>query len=375
MPFPGIVNVQPAPGVAGDFCDVNPRFTVPTGAGALVAGANGVTIGAFCWADPTFTFVSSSGGGPVTGFVGRAGLRADIVTFLADSGMVIQSGQEVTVYNGGDFWVKNSGSSATVVGQKAYANSQGGLATFAATGTPPAAASVTGTVAQNVGTATIIANSFTASISGTTMTVSAVAAGGIVAGQFLTGTGIDPATSVVSQLSGTTGGVGTYQVSISQTVTSTTIGTSGAALNLTALTTGYFTAGAVLSGTGVTTGQTILAQINGTAGGVGLYQISIAQTNTSQTVTDNTYSTMNVTAVGSGTLGLGDTISGAGVTAGSYINAFITGTGGTGTYQVTNKQTVGSTTITVAAGVETRWYAMSVAAPGELVRISDHPLG
>lgn len=62
--------------------------------------------------------------------------------------------------------------------------------------------------------------SFTASISGTTLTVTAVASGTIATGHvILGGSGIVPGTSIVEPLSGT-GGTGTYRVSISQTVAS-----------------------------------------------------------------------------------------------------------------------------------------------------------
>lgn len=60
--------------------------------------------------------------------------------------------------------------------------------------------------------------------------------------------------------------------------------------------------------------------------------------------------TMTVTAVASGTLAVGQVISGTGVTAGTTITVFGTGTGGTGTYTVSAAQTVASTTIT-ASGV------------------------
>lgn len=63
---------------------------------------------------------------------------------------------------------------------------------------------------------------YTASISGTTMTVSAIAVGGIQVGQFLTGTGVTAGTYVTEFLTGT-GGAGTYTVSTSQTVSSTTM--------------------------------------------------------------------------------------------------------------------------------------------------------
>jgi hypothetical protein len=56
--------------------------------------------------------------------------------------------------------------------------------------------------------------------------------------------------------------------------------------------------------------------------------------------------TMTVTAVGSGSLIVGMTLSGTGVTAGTTITALGTGTGGTGTYTVSDSQTVAATTIT-----------------------------
>ena len=55
---------------------------------------------------------------------------------------------------------------------------------------------------------------------------------------------------------------------------------------------------------------------------------------------------MNVTAVASGTIYLGMEVTGTGVTAGTRITAFGTGTGGTGTYTVNTSQEVTSTTLT-----------------------------
>jgi microcystin-dependent protein len=55
---------------------------------------------------------------------------------------------------------------------------------------------------------------------------------------------------------------------------------------------------------------------------------------------------LNVTAVGSGTLAIGQVITGTGITANTRITALGTGTGGTGTYTVNVSQLVASTTIT-----------------------------
>lgn len=68
--------------------------------------------------------------------------------------------------------------------------------------------------------------SVTASIATTTMTVTAVGSGTLYPGANLMGTGVKRGTTIVRQLTGTTGGVGTYTVSLSQTVASTTV-TSG----------------------------------------------------------------------------------------------------------------------------------------------------
>lgn len=63
----------------------------------------------------------------------------------------------------------------------------------------------------------------TAAISGTTLTVSAVASGTVVDGMLLTGTGVTAGTTVVEQLTGAVGSIGTYRVSATQTAGSTTI--------------------------------------------------------------------------------------------------------------------------------------------------------
>jgi len=67
---------------------------------------------------------------------------------------------------------------------------------------------------------------FTASISGTTMTVSAVTSGTIYVGCLITGSGVLANTTITALGTGT-GGTGTYTVSQSQTVSSTTITSDG----------------------------------------------------------------------------------------------------------------------------------------------------
>lgn len=371
--FPQTVNTVQAPAVAGDPADHNPRATVDAGPGALIAGALGVAVGLFAWADAANATVSNSGAGAPTGFVMRS-QQALITNFLQESSSTIPQGLPVTLHSAGSFWVRNAGTAASAIGQKAYANNATGAISFAATGTPPAAAVVTGSIAVNAGSASSVAlNSFTASISGTTMTVSAVGTGAVFPGQTITGTGVTNTTTVLEQLTGTTGSTGTYRVSVSQTVASTTITGSGGTLTVGGTVTGTFVPGQTITGTGISATTTILSNISGT-GGAGTYAVDVATTVASTAITASG-GTLTVSGVTSGAIALNDTISGSGVTAGTYVSKFLTGTGGTGTYLVSASQTASSTTITVAAATETKWVAMSVGAPGELVKMSTHLLG
>jgi hypothetical protein len=134
---------------------------------------------------------------------------------------------------------------------------------------------------------------FTGSITGTTLTVTVMQSGTIAVGQAIFGQGMAQNT-VITALGTGTGGVGTYTVSDSQTVASTAINS-------------------------VASPAIVTGSISGT--------------------------TLTVSAVTSGTLKIGQTIEGSGVTDGTIITAFGTGSGGAGTYTVSASQTVSSTTI------------------------------
>lgn len=313
-PFQTQVGTFPALGVRGDFASQNPYGTFDAGPGALVAGSpNGVQVGYFAWvyppADPdgTNSVAQNFGAGPVAGMVGPRALQGLITDYLAGAGMTIKPGFMVTLCTWGDFLVDNDGSAMAVPGMKAYANFATGKVRFGATGSPAQAASVTASVAAGAG-------SVTGSISGDLLTVTAVGSGNLRVGATLSGTGVASGTKITSQVSGTTGGVGTYRVSIpEQNVASTTITAA--------------------------------------------------------------YGVMTVTAVGSGALGVGQVLSGSGVVAGTNITALLSGTGGTGTYIVNDATVVSSTTITAVGDVETKWYATSSGLAGELVKISSIPPG
>jgi len=127
-------------------------------------------------------------------------------------------------------------------------------------------------------------SSFTGAISGTTLTASSVT-GTIGLSQFITGTGVVPTTQILEQLTGTTGGAGTYKLNISQTVTSTTI---------TTIASGVLYIGAVITGTGISAGTAITALGTGT-GGAGTYTVDTVPSSTQLVTTTTVSSSVSVT--------------------------------------------------------------------------------
>jgi len=140
---------------------------------------------------------------------------------------------------------------------------------------------------------TVTAAVFTGVVSGTTLTVTAVNSGTLAVGQHFFAVGALQE-SVITALGTGTGGTGTYTLNLSQTIASSQMYTSSA-------------------------GAVITASMSGT--------------------------TMTVTAVASGTLFVGQTIQGAGITVQTIITALGTGSGGVGTYTINNSQTITSITM------------------------------
>jgi hypothetical protein len=136
--------------------------------------------------------------------------------------------------------------------------------------------------------------------------------------------------------------------SIAAATASVTGSIAGNVLTVSAVASGVLVPGAILSGTGVTAGTAITSQLSGTAGGVGTYAVSIAQVVASETIAAS-YGTLTVTAVASGTLSVGQTLSGSGVTAATRIMGLGTGQGLAGTYFVQTSQTAASGTVTASA--------------------------
>lgn len=129
------------------------------------------------------------------------------------------------------------------------------------------------------------------------------------------------------------------------TATSVTGSIAGCTLTVSAVTSGALVVGGVLSGTGISTGTAITGQLTGTTGGIGTYTVSISQTALSTAITQS-YGLMTVVTVSSGTLAVGQVISGATIAVGTTITALGTGTGGAGTYITSGgAQTVSATTV------------------------------
>ena len=116
---------------------------------------------------------------------------------------------------------------------------------------------------------------------------------------------------------------------------------SNLTVNVTALT-GTLAAGQMLSATGLSPGLQVIAlgtSTGGTGTAFATYQDAVVMTAAIATTV------LTVSAVASGTLAVGQTVDGTGVTAGTYITALGTGTGGAGTYTLSASQTVTSTTL------------------------------
>ena len=101
--------------------------------------------------------------------------------------------------------------------------------------------------------------------------------------------------------------------------------------------------------TGYTNPTTYLISVtNGSTSFTLTTSLGAAIVTTAGTPTGLTYTLsnlLNISAVTSGSVGVGTYITGTGVTAATYITAFGNGTGGTGTYIVNNSQTIASTTL------------------------------
>ena len=445
------VNLDNPYGVAGDFASANPRATAltPSG-GALIAGANGVTIGKFAWIASDGRTVNNYAASAVkpSGFVHRD-QQGLLTQYLQAAGVLIPPGFPVTLMVAGDFLATDLGPSSMASQSAIYAGyADGGIYTAA-----PSGASVTAAIGStntaslgSTNTATL-GSTFTASAGSPSTELVVTAVTGLISiGDVVSGTGITPGTTILSQVSGTTGGAGTYNLSAANTCSAATVTSFGTVVNVTA-STGLISIGDSVSGSGgFPVGATIQSQISGTAGGIGAYRLSTggsAYTASASGVTTfgsvldvtvvSTYIsvgdtvvkstdfptgatitgqvsgtiggagiytisapatayvasgtgvltfgiTIKVTAVGSGTLAVGqpvtDTTTAANVATGAVIASQVNGTpGSTGVYTLSLSSAAAGTyasgdTLTTTGGIQTSFYAKTSCATGELVQMS-----
>lgn len=324
--FQGQVYATQAPAVEGDWASANPRGSVLAGEGGLVAGTgvdNGVTVagiivGRFGWLsyrgvdnDEAPAVVNSFGIGMPAGLIHRSQVGL-ILNYLQESSLVLPTGFQTALFNDCDIWIKNRGSTYCQVGMKAFANYADGTCYFAAAGSTPPGGS---------GSASTIA-----------------------AGTFgMTGAIVDNVLTVTGNVTGTNGIV----------------------------------PGGTIAGTGVATGTKILGQLTplltGEAiGGIGRYFVSIPEQTVALTAITGTYGILTVGGTVVAGFGAGQVISGTNVVAGTTIYSQLTGTpGAAGTYVVDNNTVVASTAITAQSAIETKWFAKSGGASGEIVKLSN----
>ena len=309
------VNTVPGVAVVGDSATMNPKQTALAGPGGFVAGSSGVSVGLWAWAsyqgidpDNAPTIVNNFGPGAPTGIICREqqGLNT---TYLSDASQLIPTGFGVTVFAVVDTFVTNNGTTAAIRGQKCYANLANGQSSFAATGAA-GSASISAAIAVGNGSVT-----------------------GYVIGNVLT---------VVSLLSGT--------VAIGSLVAGT------------------------IGGSGVTAGSFIVSQLSGSANGTGTYALNTGEQSVGGTGGGTLTLTFGILTVGtltSGQIYLNGSLSAAGVSANTIVTQDVSGTAAGSVWYVTNTQTVSAgTTITVGQTVETNYYALSAGQIGELIKIS-----
>ena len=178
-----------------------------------------------------------------------------------------------------------------------------------------------------------------------------------------TGAPTSLATSTASTIAAGTASVPT------STITNNVFTTGGAV-------TGLFPVGSVLSGTGVAPGTVITAQLTGTALGAGTYSVSPQDQTVASTTISGTYGLLTIGGTVVSGYAIGQTVTGAGIAAGTILTALGTGVGGAGTYYVNPTQVIGvAQAINANSNTETGWFCRSVAAAGALAMISSRTMG
>lgn len=323
------------------------RFTtlVATGSVTIAAGSiNGTVIGGSSPASGTFTNLTATSALTATGgaldnvTVGATTAASGRFTTLVATGAVTLAAGTINGVTIGAT-TASSGRFTTLVATGAVTLAAGTINGIVIGGTTPAAGNftsisatgaLTGTTASfttvadssgtirpllsgaNVSTAT---TTFTAAITGTTMTVSVVSAGTVAVGQVITGTGVTAGT-VITALGTGAGGIGTYTVSVSQTVASTAITVVGVDF----LSLPSWTKKITLAFNGVSTSSTNAFKVQlGTSSGIS------SSGYTSQGASITGANTCTVTALTTDSFTLGIAVVAAGVYTGHVVLTNVTG--------------------------------------------------
>lgn len=204
--FQKTVSLYSSPAAEGLIASGNPVAMYVAGPQALVSGANGCSVGKFCWAtaitagdtperaDSNALLVADGTNRAPSGLVNNMQQGA-FTTYLAESGLSILPWQAMEAVTRGDVWIKHL-LAAAVRDAKAFANMLTGEVTSAATG------------------ATIAAKTYTASFATNVMTVTVAPGTPLVVGDAVVGAGI-PANTYIKAFGTGTGGTGTYTLTTS----------------------------------------------------------------------------------------------------------------------------------------------------------------
>lgn len=196
------VVVQTPPSSPGQWC------TVTNGTGTVGAG-NVTNVAVACRNEGKYAFVADTGAGTVTSFSiddtnGAAAGALTQINFVAADANPSPKPFAIAVNPAGTYvFTANNGTADVSI--------------FSVTA---------GTVAL-VGSQPTLVTPFTGSISTTTLTVSAISAGSLAIGNDINGSGVTVGTKITALGTGTTGGVGTYTVNNSLTVSSEAMTSSG----------------------------------------------------------------------------------------------------------------------------------------------------
>lgn len=215
------------------------------------------------------------------------------------------------------------------------------------TTTPATAITVSGSTGASAAQVTgYIASASTVGVAGVTLNVTAVTSGTLAVGQYIYGPSILPNTYITALGTGT-GGVGTYTVSVSQATPSGTVYAIAASTNRVRVTDTDTTSLAnqpvgtleFYTSDGTTPGEGVGAYVSAVSGTTSMAQVSGYISNG----TSGTAGTvLTVTSVTYGTLAVGQTLYGSGVTVGTTITAVNTSAAGVVTYTVSASQAAGT---------------------------------